>query len=163
MLQLQKLTHADADAYFRLTGDWRVMAFITGASLTRAESDAQVARLVNRFPAASLWGVWLAHYPALGFIGAGGLIADPERKEIDVGFRIVPDFWGQGWGTLLARQLLTLAQPYTPEWEIIASVDERNEASRKILQKLGMVETSREQVASGVIEIHLRWVGGSEQ
>jgi RimJ/RimL family protein N-acetyltransferase len=71
-------------------------------------------------------------------VGIAGLLYRPTIDETDVGYSLLPEYYGQGYATESARAVL--------EWgrtvgltRIIGLVNSRNTASVKVLTKLGLV------------------------
>ncbi len=45
------------------------------------------------------------------FIGLGHLIRnEKQNKEDEIGYMILPTFWGKGYGSAIAKQLIELAK-----------------------------------------------------
>lgn len=135
MLSLSPLALEDTDDYHRLTGDPEVMRYITGRASSPAESRREVERLVARFAGSAGFGIWKATLPDGTFVGVGGLIPDEAEEAAELGFRVLPGYWGQGFGLAIAHELLQRARRQGLR-ELRATVDEANTASRRILDKL---------------------------
>ncbi len=63
---------------------------------------------------------------------------DLPDREIEVGYMVKRSAWGRGYGTEICARLLQFAFEDSPLQEVIAVIDERNSASRRVLNKCGM-------------------------
>lgn len=71
-------------------------------------------------------------------VGAGGFLGPPnERGEVEIGFSIVPNWYGQGLATELVCALVGRALADSGVQKIIAHTTEQNQASCKVLKKSG--------------------------
>lgn len=60
--------------------------------------------------------------------------------EIEIGFFLKPSAWGQGYAGEACRRVLKLVFEDSPLTEIVANFDPANEASRKLLARLGFID-----------------------
>ncbi|ADN74896.1 GCN5-related N-acetyltransferase [Ferrimonas balearica DSM 9799] len=140
-LQMRHFTPDDADA---------VLAF-SGPEVTRYTGDDGAiqnlddARRVIR-------EIWQAEYQRHGYaryalvhkasqrvIGFCGLKYEPHLAGADLGYRMLPEYWGQGLGREAAEAALRYGQQVLGLDPIYAEVVEQNRASRRIIEGLGMV------------------------
>lgn len=56
----------------------------------------------------------------------------------EVGWGIVRDAWGRGYATEACHRLLRFAFEETPLTEVVATFDDANAASRRVLEKVGL-------------------------
>lgn len=79
-----------------------------------------------------------------GLIGAGEFhISDFTNKVGEIGYVINPDYWGMGFATETAKQLIGFGFEQLNLHRIYATCDPRNIASSKVLKKAGMIEEGR--------------------
>ncbi|HAC58383.1 MAG TPA: GNAT family N-acetyltransferase [Rhodobiaceae bacterium] len=72
-------------------------------------------------------------------IGAVGLkLADQDNRTGEIGYVLHPDFWGQGLALEAARALAHAAFRDLGLQRLVASCDQRNKASARVMEKLGM-------------------------
>ena len=71
-------------------------------------------------------------------IGMCGLLKRDELPDADIGFAFLPDFWNRGLAFEAATAVLQDARERLKLPRILAIVNPDNEASIKLLQKLGM-------------------------
>ncbi|UTW61664.1 GNAT family N-acetyltransferase [bacterium SCSIO 12741] len=70
------------------------------------------------------------------FIGFAGLKYLPDWKEVDLGYRFMQDYWGQGLATEAGRACLKFGFETLHLSKIIAMALPENEGSVRVLQKL---------------------------
>lgn len=72
-------------------------------------------------------------------IGWAGLQYLPELNETEVGFLLDRPFWGKGYATAAARASLAFGFEQCSLDHIIALVHSENLASRRVIEKCGMI------------------------
>jgi RimJ/RimL family protein N-acetyltransferase len=72
------------------------------------------------------------------FVGWAGLAYLPEFDEIDLGYRFLPEYWGQGLATEGSRAILTYGFDTLKIRKIIAIAMKENKASIRVMEKVGM-------------------------
>jgi len=86
--------------------------------------------------AADGYGLWILT-DAEGFAGMCGLRA-PDGGDVEVPYSIEPARWGHGLATDAARAVLHQAFGALGLPRVLGGVDDANDASRRVLEKLGM-------------------------
>lgn len=71
-------------------------------------------------------------------IGMCGLLKRDELPAPDIGFAFIPDYWRQGFGFEAATAVMNDARERLNLPRILAIVSPDNEASIKLLERLGM-------------------------
>lgn len=71
------------------------------------------------------------------FIGIGGLPVDDELTEAELEYLLLPEFWGKGYGSEIARLLLNTAEETESMKKVSATISPDNIGSKKILLKNG--------------------------
>ncbi|HUO70325.1 MAG TPA: GNAT family N-acetyltransferase [Solirubrobacteraceae bacterium] len=109
------------------------------------------------------FGPWLLRDRATGeMVGRGGLqhtfVAGSD--EVEVGWAIIPDRWGQGLATELAHASVALAFDDLGLAQIVAFTLPDNVASRRVMEKAGFVY-EREIVHAGLDHVLYRRVAES--
>ncbi len=77
-------------------------------------------------------------------LGSVGIGLHDEGRRGELGFWIGRDWWGQGYGTEAAERMVAFARDTLGVSRITATAAVSNPASRRILEKLGFVETGRD-------------------
>ncbi len=149
----ERLVPAHAAELTLLLGDPRVAQtmFADGKPLTRA-------RIAQRIPAkARHWdehgfGPWLVRdRRTLAMVGRGGLQHTwvAGRDQVEVGWAIVPDRWGEGLATELAQLSVRTGFDDLGLKRIVAFTLPDNLASRRVMEKSGFAY-ERDIVHSGL-------------
>lgn len=140
-LVLRPFVAQDLDALAELHGDERVMRYLTGAPVSRAEVEREVLpRFVRRDQCRPAFGALAAFDRESGdFVGWFALTRPPGRgnTEAALGFRLKPEYWGQGLATEGATALLEHGFQHGIR-KVGATTYELNVGSQRVLEKLGM-------------------------
>ena len=135
-LLLEKFREWDFDDYYRLAGNELVMRMVTGSALSRQEAEEKFERFlaVNRSQE-ELGYFAVRTIAANSFVGMGKIVlTDPEEAEI--GYLLLPESWGKGYGGEIARHLVKFAPGLPSLRTLSAIIDPANSASKRILKKL---------------------------
>jgi len=130
LLQVQ-----DAELYFSLMESPEVMQYITGRALTRTEARERFEGLlkINREESAfGTFGVYLLDKQT--FIGIAKFVP-LEEGVAEIGYALVPDFWGRGFGSEISTRLVRYGATVKGLRQLEAVVDPVNKASKRILEK----------------------------
>ena len=105
-------------------------------------SDPAFKRLIRN--------VWLNEYKKYGYaryalihkgdqkvIGFCGVKFETDLGLPDIGYRMMPEYWGRGLGTEAVRAALKYAREVLGLQEIVGEVVDQNVASNKLLLKVG--------------------------
>ncbi len=85
------------------------------------------------------YGRWaVVHRESNLLIGFAGLKYLTDRSEVDIGYRLSPEYWGQGLATEAASAVMNYGWNVLELSQIIGMVLPENTASVRVLQKLGM-------------------------
>jgi len=76
----------------------------------------------------------------VGEIGFTVRLDTPEGKTVDLGFFIVPEFWGSGIATEAAREVMRFAFESLDVVKVEAGCIKDNKASLRVMQKTGMIK-----------------------
>lgn len=101
--------------------------------------------------------IWMKEYRELGhgrwatiekssglFMGWAGLKYIEEYDFVDLGYRFFPEFWGKGYGTEVSFALRDYAFETLKMRELWGMAWFQNEASKKILKRIGLNFVKRE-------------------
>jgi len=147
-LKLRRFTPADADHLFTLDSDPEVMRYLNGGTPTpRAVIEDQVLpRIIRDRPEPSGAGFWAAVEKSTGeFIGWFSLRPLPGSSppDAELGYRIRRASWGRGYATEGATALIRVAFSTAGLERVHATTYEDNLASRRVMEKLGMILVRR--------------------
>jgi ribosomal-protein-alanine N-acetyltransferase len=139
-LLLRRYVEEDAEAFFELNSDPRVLRFVPDKQLLDVEQARQI--LIDH-P--------IADYRKHGFgrgacilkstgqqIGFAGLKCLEELDEVDVAYRLLPDYWGRGLATEVALASVRYGIATLGLKRIIGLAMPENIASIRVLEKAGL-------------------------
>lgn len=141
-LMLRELVPEDAPFYFHLvhTPDW--LRYIGDRKI---DSIGDAERYLLNGPIASYrqwgFGFYLMELRESEIpVGLCGLAKRDELEDVDIGFALLPQYTGQGYGYEAAVAMLDLAENALKLPRVIAITTSDNKRSIQLLRKLGMVE-----------------------
>ena len=139
-LSLREFVLEDAEAVLKFNAHPEVMQYTGDESISSLE---QASHLISE--------TWLADYKRYGYgrwalihktenkiIGFAGLKYLPELLKTDIGFRMLPQYWGRGFATEVSVAILNHGFEHYSLEQIIGIVQPENMGSAKVLQKIGM-------------------------
>ncbi|WP_044203310.1 GNAT family N-acetyltransferase [Flammeovirga sp. OC4] len=139
-LYLKRFSVEDATFFYHMNLDQEVMQY-TGDQPFKNIHEAQTfIENYNHYDKYDYgrWSVYLRENDQ--YIGFCGLKFSEEKKEIDIGFRFIKEYWNKGYATESALGCFDYAQEHSIQ-KIVARANESNKASLKVIQKLGMTFT----------------------
>lgn len=83
------------------------------------------------------------------FIGICSININESLDEVELEYLLLPQYWGNGYGTEIARILLNICKKITSVKKASAIIDPKNIASRKILEKYGFKSESIFRIDDG--------------
>lgn len=138
---MREFTLGDVDAVYEFQTNPDVLRFMGGDGAIETRADAE--RLIR--------DIWLMQYEKFGYaryalvhkgdqrvIGFCGLKFEPDEDSADLGYRMLPEYWGQGLATEAARAVLKYARDVLGVERIFGEVVEQNTASINVLTKIGL-------------------------
>ena len=145
-LRLRPLSATDVDALVDLDSDPEVRRYVDlPVAPSRAEVHAALPRLLLRFGPTGEPAFRAAVEKESGrFCGWFHLRPlDRDPTTLDLGFRLRRECWGRGLATEGARALVDRAFRTIGADRIVAHALEANDASRRVLEKVGLSEERR--------------------
>ncbi|MEI4801584.1 GNAT family N-acetyltransferase [Bacillus sp. FJAT-51639] len=137
-LIFKKFEVTDFNDYFQLVSNEQVMAQITERAIPLEEAQVNYQKLLERNEKYELYGSYKVYNRVTDeFIGLGHVTLNEHKiEEAEIGYMILPKYWGKGYGGIIAKQLIELAKQ-TNLNILKAIIDPENIPSRKILIKQG--------------------------
>lgn len=139
-LRLEPCHAGHFDGLRVVNADPEVMRFIGGRPQTADETRAWIERAETRWRELghAWWAIVLAGSD--GIIGACCVqhIENDPAKEIEIGWRLLPEHWGHGYATEAARAMLDYGFGKLRLPRIFSIADPRNAASTRVMERLGM-------------------------
>ncbi|MES2005141.1 MAG: GNAT family N-acetyltransferase [Bacteroidota bacterium] len=155
-LFFREFTTDDAPLLLLLNSDPEVVKYVHELPLTD-EATALGTLTKNILPqyAQNGFGRWAVHLKENNaFIGWCGLKFRPERDEIDLGYRFIRKYWGQGYASEAAKACIAFgfAQYHIPLLTAMAHIE--NTASLKVIEKCGFQFRQFEEVDSCPVKVY---------
>jgi RimJ/RimL family protein N-acetyltransferase len=145
-LFLRRWTYADRDAFRRMVGDAEVMVHLHDlVPMSDEEADASLAATITRYDVG--FGDWAIELRASGeIIGESGLTpvdaGGDERfggqGEVEIGWLLRPQHWGQGYAFEAASAVKQYAFGALGMAKLLAFVRPDNDRSQRLARKLAM-------------------------
>lgn len=141
-LLLRKPEAADLADLFALYSDPRVWA---ADPVSRHETPDRTARTLEIWRSA--WdhdglGMWTAREPGGAFAGIGGCFLR-YGAAWNLGFRLLPAFWGRGYAQEISAAAREAAAELRPELPVTAYLVEGNDRSRRTVERAGLRQVWR--------------------
>ncbi len=144
-LILREMLPTDAEGMFELDVNPEVHRYLGNHPVTDIQQSRDIIDAVRRQYEENGIGRWAAIEKSSGaFIGWAGLklIKEPLNNHVDfydVGYRLIPRFWGKGYATEAAKASLEYAFTHLPTDVVYALAHVDNAGSKNVLQKCGLV------------------------
>jgi ribosomal-protein-alanine N-acetyltransferase len=156
-LRITRLTADDAPFILELLNDPDFLRYIGDRGVRTLDHAA--AYLTNG-PLASYarhgFGLYLVSLTDSACpIGIAGVLRRENLDDPDIGFAFLPAFRGQGYAIEAARGVIHHAKHDLALGRLVAIVSPANEASRRLLDRLGFRLEGRLRLAEGAEEVEL--------
>ena len=139
-MRVRLLTMADLDLFFSLQSDPKMMRYIRPPESDREAVRERVAFLEQYAQDYPGLGSLVAAWRDTGRTAASGVLRHAEYKpenDLEIGYMVLREFWGQGLASELARGLADYAFERFGAPKVIAFVDPEHGASQRVLEKAG--------------------------
>lgn len=143
-LRLSRITDADIESVFRGLSDARVIEFY-GVSYHTLEATQEQMEWFARLEDTGT-GLWwkISSASEQRFIGCLGLSSlSREHRKAEIGFWLLPDFWGQGLLAEAVPPVVDYAFTELGIHRIEAFIESENRKSKRAMEKLGFVFEGR--------------------
>ncbi|WP_136605107.1 GNAT family N-acetyltransferase [Paenibacillus dokdonensis] len=139
-LEFIKFGSNDFDDYFRLVSNEKVMAMITERAIPLHEARENFEKILRRNEKFEDFGTFKVLVQSTGeFIGLGSLTRNEDQNdEAEIGYMLLPEQWGKGYGKIIAGRLLHRAEQ-SDVTRLTAIIDPANIPSRSILISQGFI------------------------
>ena len=138
-LFLREMKPADAEDMLRLHSNEQVQKYTGEEIITSIEGiHHKIREKMNDYKVYGFgrWATLLKEENK--FVGWAGLAFLPEFDEIDLGYRLLPEYWGHGIATEVSRAILRYAFEDLQLDKVIAIAMKENKASIRVMEKVGM-------------------------
>lgn len=136
-IYLEKFTYMDFHKYYELVGNETVMDMITERVIPLDEATKNYNLCLNNNELHKSFGNFkIMEASTNKFIGSALLkVTEKNSTEAELGYMLLPSYWGKGIGSEVAELLIEKAKKEKQLNKITAIIDPNNIASRKILIK----------------------------
>lgn len=135
------LSEEDFEYYFSLVANEKVMAMVTERAIHLMEAKNNFKLLLKKNRLHKDFGNFKVFETTTNeFIGLAKLeINESDPRETELGYLLLPKFWGKGYGSEVAKLLLNKSEESKVLHVIKAIIDPKNIASKKILLNNGFI------------------------
>ncbi|OJJ17527.1 hypothetical protein BKI52_27070 [marine bacterium AO1-C] len=138
---LREFVEADVELMHQLNTDPEVMKYLTGGKpLPYEDSKKAVLHYIDKYYAANpglgMWATMLKEGDQ--FIGWTCLKHMDKSEHIELGYRYMKEFWGQGYATEVSSALIKYGFEQVNLEAIVGIAVTENTKSTHILQKVGL-------------------------
>ena len=139
-LLLREITPEDFEDLFTMNSDPVVMKYVgDGSTRSHEQMIVELDMLISHYtrkPGLGIWATILKETNA--FVGASGLVYYDNTPEIEIGYRILKDYWNKGYATEASFGLLKYGFENLGLNRLVSSAHTENLASRRVMEKIGM-------------------------
>jgi RimJ/RimL family protein N-acetyltransferase len=144
-LLLRTWRQEDADAYFKINQDPKVVEFLPGP-LTAEQTDDFISAMNNKFEKYGFtnWAAYLKDTGELiGFIGLNYIKWKSHcTPAVEVSWRLGSQYWGKGYATEGAKAALDYGFNKCDLKEILSFTVPNNIRSIRVMEKIGMTRNA---------------------
>lgn len=156
-LVLRRITAADAEFIIELLNQPSFLRFIGDKGVRNKEDSV---RYIETGPQASYerfgFGLYLVELKETSVpIGMCGLLKRDTLPDVDVGFAFLPDFWSQGYAFESAAAVINYGRETLKLRRIVAITSLDNDASIRLLEKIGLRFEGLIKLAEDQAEVRL--------
>lgn len=155
-LIFRKYTEAEHELFVELLTDDEVMRYVGNGLLSRDDAEKLWLRLTTEmYPRGedTIWGVFAKSDDR--YVGSASIRPRPPKPhEWEIGYYLRRSEWRKGYGTEIARRLMEFGFNELRLPAVYATVDTDNDASIRVLQKIGMSEVGREFDRQGMYLVY---------
>ena len=153
-LLLREMEPSDAEDMLRLHSNAEVQLYTGDPTIFTYEGIEDKIKEKSEEYRTYGYGRWITILKeGMQFVGWAGLSYLPEFDEIDLGYRFLPEFWGQGLATEASRAILKYGFEVLQLERIIAMAMEENIGSIRVMQKVGMQFEKQAPYQPGSIDV----------
>ena len=133
-----KFEPEDFDLYHRIVNSDKVMKYITGSASTLERSQNRFKSILESNTLHQKGGYFKV-YDRSQLLGLAKLEQYPKETDtIEMGYILMEEFWGMGYGQTIGHDLVQFARQNELAKYVIGIIDPANIASKRILLKCGL-------------------------
>ncbi|MGH9802763.1 MAG: GNAT family N-acetyltransferase [Blastocatellia bacterium] len=156
-VRLRKLSVEDAEFIFRLLNEPSFIQNI-GDKGVRSLEDARLYILNG--PVASYqkfgFGLWMIEIKDTAEpVGICGLLKRDQLEDVDIGYALLPEFFGKGYAVEAAAAVVGYAAEALGFERVVAIVNSCNQSSIRVLEKIGFEFERMIRLSEDAVELKL--------
>jgi len=138
-LTVRWMSPDDADFILKLMNEPSWLRFIGNKGVrTRADASAYILKGPVEMYSRLGFGLYLVELKEAGIaIGMCGLIKRDALEDVDIGFAFLPEYWGKGYAYEAASAVMEHGKTDFGLNRLVAITSPDNDASVRLLEKLG--------------------------
>lgn len=150
-IYFEKFNTMDELQYFlKLALNKDVMIMNYGRAFTMEEAEKVYKRFLENNKKYEDFGQFKVFEKVTNtFMGLGGISLNEDLTVVDLEYLLLPEYWGNGYGSEIAEVLLKRAQELYSIVRVTATIDPKNIGSRKILLKNGFTSLGAYTIDDG--------------
>jgi [ribosomal protein S5]-alanine N-acetyltransferase len=155
----ERLIAGHVDEIRRLHTDPQMMAMLGGVR-DHASTSAYMARNLAHWEEHG-FGIWVLRDPATGGVAGLGVLRHLDVEgadEVELGYALLPAYWGRGLATEIARTCVRLGLDTLALPSLVAITLPENRASQRVMGKAGLVY-ERTIEHGGLVHVLFRTAG----
>jgi ribosomal-protein-alanine N-acetyltransferase len=139
-LILREILSSDFDELYRMNSDPIIMKHVgDGSTRSKEQMKGELEMLISHYVRKPGLGIWAAMLKESDtFVGASGLVYYDNTPEIEIGYRMLKEYWNKGYATEASLCLLHYGFGTLGLKKIVSSAHVENYASRRVMEKIGM-------------------------
>ncbi len=131
-----KYTAPDFSIFETLVYDDDIMRYISGQALSEKQARNKFDSILGINGQEENLGYFKVYDANGDFLGDCKLERHKQdSSKLEIGYILKKNYWGQGYGIQLCTAMLTLANDFYPNHDIIGIIDPDNIASKRLLEK----------------------------
>lgn len=127
----------DFEPYATICADERVMRYLGGKTLTRAEAWRHMAFLIGHWHLLGYGHFAVEEKPTGNFVGRIGFLNPDGWPGFEIGWTLGRAFWGRGYATEGAGRALEYAFNELDQDHVISLIHPENHPSMRVAERLG--------------------------
>ncbi len=133
-LELRRFSLDDVEGFYNLNEDSEVIRYTGDRSFKGRQEVETFILAYDQYEKHGI-GRWSAYLRETGtYIGFSGLKFDPDKNQLDIGFRFYRDQWGKGYATESAIAALRIGFDEFGADVIVARAMQDNAASHSVIK-----------------------------
>jgi RimJ/RimL family protein N-acetyltransferase len=146
----------DIDAWAEICADSEVTRWVGDPEgLSREDAWRRMAYFVGHWDLRG-FGQWALVELASGeLLGRAGLLRPEGWPGLEVGWMVARPHWGRGYAPEAGRASMEWARTELGADHIISLIEDHNERSARVAEKLGMAVEGRTRIVNGEFEVRI--------